>query len=394
MSEPYAVKPDREFLGRVLRQGGEDVKKCYQCATCSVVCELSGDEHPFPRKEMIWTQWGLKDRIVADPDVWLCYQCNDCSTRCPRGARPGDVIAVLRKESVEHYAVPKFLAKLVNDPMQLPLMLLIPAVLLGLALLVKHPLETALGIGPHKVAHGWEYAELFPHWLLIGFFTSLSVLALVVVAAGAARFWRAMKEADEGGGNGAAKLGLTASIVRAAKDVLVHKNFNTCTSHKSRYLSHLGVFYGFLGLLVVTVWAVIVLYIFMPLKLGPFVYPFDFFDPMKIVANLSTIALLAGCIWMIRDRLGRSDREGTSTNFDWIFVWTLLAVVITGILTELARFADLKIPGYGVYFVHLVFVFALLIYLPYSKFAHVVYRFVALVYAEHTGRNEKKEEQT
>jgi quinone-modifying oxidoreductase subunit QmoC len=141
MPDPYLVKPDREFLHRILGEGGGDLKKCFQCATCSVVCELSDSERPFPRKEMVWAQWGLKDRLVADPDVWLCHQCSDCSTRCPRGARPGDVLAALRQETIEHFAVPSFFARWINRPKYLPLVLAIPVVLLGLLILA--PFEGA-----------------------------------------------------------------------------------------------------------------------------------------------------------------------------------------------------------------------------------------------------------
>jgi len=40
-----------------------------------------------------------------------------------------------------------------------------------------------------------------------------------------------------------------------------------------------------------------------------------------------------------------------------------------------------------VYFLHLTFVLALIIYLPYSKLAHIVYRTIALIFGEISGRN-------
>ena len=400
MSTAVPVRPDTDFIRRVLGAGGEDLKQCFQCATCSVVCELADGTTPFPRKEMIWAQWGLKDRLVADPDIWRCHQCNDCSTRCPRGARPGDVLAALRQQSVEHHAVPRFLGRWVNQVRYLPLMLLIPVVLLLLALAVKEPLANA---GPlkeilHFLDHEGFYAELYPHWLLIGFYSLFIGLAFLGAAFGLVRFWRSMKAADQAAGRYAPTMGVVPSLLRALVPVFSHDKFGKCVSQRSRRLAHLGAFYGFVALFVVSLWAVVALYLINPFienHQNHIAYPFGLLNPWKLLANAGGIALAVGCIVAIRNRMTRKELAGASTAFDWIFVWLLLVVAVTGLLAEGLRLVaegpsgagGLRHIAYPVYFLHLVVVFGLLVYLPYSKFAHVLYRTVALAYAEHSGRN-------
>ena len=226
MPDAIVLRPDREFLKNILTEGGADVKKCVQCATCSIVCELSTGRKPFPRKEMLWAQWGLKDQLLADPDVWLCHQCNDCSTRCTRGARPGDLLAAVRHQAVKHYATPRFLAEWMGQVKTLPLMILIATALVGFALSIRGPLEEVL---PFAVHHEF-YADFFPHWLLIGSFTSLTGLAALVVLVGALRFWKAMKASDDSPGGGSAALGIVPSVVNVVKSILTHDKFSKCTS--------------------------------------------------------------------------------------------------------------------------------------------------------------------
>ena len=54
-----------EFREEFFDRGGENAARCYQCATCSSVCELAPANAPFPRRQILWAQWGLKDRLIV-----------------------------------------------------------------------------------------------------------------------------------------------------------------------------------------------------------------------------------------------------------------------------------------------------------------------------------------
>jgi quinone-modifying oxidoreductase subunit QmoC len=115
MSNAHLVEPDVGFIKEVRKAWRSDLKKCYQCATCSVACPISPENKPFPRKEMIAASWGLKDKLVGKADIWLCHNCGDCNTRCPRGAKPGDALAPFALMPFPNTPAPKLWEKLVRD---------------------------------------------------------------------------------------------------------------------------------------------------------------------------------------------------------------------------------------------------------------------------------------
>jgi len=130
MNAKHLVEPDLDFIAAIMQNGGDSLKKCFQCATCSVACKLSSDQHPFPRKEMISAAWGLKDRLVGNPDIWQCHNCGDCSALCPRGARPGDTLGAVRQIAIKTYARPALLGRLWTDPRMLPLLFILPTLVI------------------------------------------------------------------------------------------------------------------------------------------------------------------------------------------------------------------------------------------------------------------------
>jgi quinone-modifying oxidoreductase subunit QmoC len=202
---------------------------------------------------------------------------------------------------------------------------------------------------------------------------------------GVSRFWRELKAASVQSTNNGSQKSILSSILVTLKNIIIHKNFDKCTTVHSRYISHMFVFFGFMALTAVTLW--VITSGINPLIRRDFIYPFAFWNPWKMLANLGGLSLLAGLSLMIRDRFRDNEHTSVGSYFDWILISMLLIVTLTGFFTEILHYVRLEPHRHLAYFVHLVFICTLILYLPYSKLAHLVYRTVAMIYAEYSGRN-------
>ena len=379
MADVQILEPDLNFIREIGALGGEDLKKCYQCATCSVACTITPENRPFPRKEMIAASWGLKDKLVKSADIWLCHNCGDCSTLCPRTAKPGDVLAAVRAYAVSEYAEPKILADAVNDPKKLPFLLAIPVVIF----LVLGLITGLLDFTPDgdRIVHD----HFFSSWLVDMIFIPLAIWNVVIFARGIQRFLSNIHEnAVMEGKTDKTEINpkdFILSLIRVIPTILKHSRFNDCTENKERSTSHMMVLFSFIGLFIVTNCFFVALYILQ--QPGPY----SQLNPIKWLANVSGVCLVIGSILLIRDRVNKPDQ--ISAYKDWTLLWLALALGVTGLGTEITRLMGIAFLSYGLYFIHLVFVFCLFAFLPFSKLAHLVYRTLAITYAEYSGRGFK-----
>ncbi|HMK36879.1 MAG TPA: quinone-interacting membrane-bound oxidoreductase complex subunit QmoC [Desulfomonilaceae bacterium] len=376
MANGVVAEPDLQFTKDLIAAGATDLKKCYQCATCAVACRIAPDNNPYPRKEMIWAQWGLKDRLLNDPDVWLCHQCNDCSVQCPRGANPGDVLKAIRKMNIQENSWPSFLGKLVGEPSMAVLTLGIPVVIVLLLAYFS----------------GWQFPEgtvRYPSFIYLPavqvVFTAALVFAVVSIGLSLKNYWAALEAATPLGAGGSRKP-FVPSLIEALKEILPHSTFKECEANNIRYAAHLMAFWGMIGLFVTTA---IVAFNFDILHLKPPSQNGPGTVPIKILGNVSAIAFVLGLGIMLIRRMTAPDQTGNSAYFDWLFLFVIFGTGITGLLTELVRWAGSAPGAYVLYAIHLMFVLALLLYLPFSKFAHLGYRTIAIAWSKSVGRDLK-----
>lgn len=360
------ISPDIKFKKEIKKSSGSSLNECIQCGTCSAVCSLALIDRPFPRKEMIWAAWGLKDKLITNPDLWLCYQCGDCSTYCPRGVKPADVLSSIRQITYKQYARPAFLGILLSKPIWLPLAVLIPVIIISSILLLA---------GTFTIPEGpVNYSKFFPHAWLNGSFSILTLLVYGTAIVGLVKFYRDIKSGFPGVKS---QMSFYKSLWQIKNELFFHSKFGNCQSQKSRRIAHILVFYGFLLLLIVTLYAILAVVIHK--------YPLSITNPFKILGNLASVMLIIGLSIFILRRLFNKDAIGKSNYSDWLLLISIFLLTISGTVVQFARFLNWEL-AYHFYFFHLVSVWFVIIYLPYTKFAHMVYRIVALSFVNSIGR--------
>lgn len=341
------------------------LRVCNACRYCEGFCAV------FPAMEQ------RRDFTPADLTYLanLCHNCRGCYYACqyapphPFALNLPRTFMALRAESYARCAWPGALAGLFRRngaAVSLAAALSI-ALVLALTAALQDP---AVLLGAHE-GPGAFY-RLIPAWLMIAVAGATFGFALLAMAVGAARYWRA---------TGPRPRGAWRALPRALGDVFTLRylggggegcnDLDDAFTQKRRRLHH-AVFYGFLLCFASTSVAA-----FYEHVLG-IISPFPFFSPPVLLGTAGGVLLAvgtAGLLW-VKALADPAPRDPAQTGADVALLLLLLLTSVTGLLLLALR----ATPAMGLLLaIHLGFVLALFLAMPYSKFVHGVYRAAALL---------------
>ena len=360
---PRLIQPDLGLVQDLARFGAKDFTKCYQCATCSVSCSLSPDENPFPRKEMLWAKWGLKDRLLKSPDIWTCYYCGDCSTRCPRGAEPGETMMALRRWATSQYDWTGLARRLyLSEAWEVGAIAAVGLFVVALFWLFHGEMRT-------DVVSVNTFAPVF--WVEIGDLFMAAVLSTFLLSNAYRMFSYIM--ADE-------KIPLSVYIQQAPTflvNFVTQKRWRDCgeggeaVQDRSRWLKHFLLVTGYMTMMTLII---VCLRWFQTDEIHP-IYHWT-----RLLGYYATAVLLYVTVDMMISRFKKEKEIHKFSEFsDWLFLILLFLTTLTGILMHAFRLGGLPMATYYSYVVHLAIAVPMLVVeVPFGKWSHLMYRPLAL----------------
>ncbi|MCG8306328.1 MAG: 4Fe-4S dicluster domain-containing protein [Cytophagales bacterium] len=362
-----AIRVNPSFIDVLDRYGAEDVQLCYQCGDCSTVCPHADEVHKFPRKSMRQMQMGLEARIETTLEPWLCYYCGQCSEQCPRDADPGETMMSLRRWLISRYDVTGLAKHFFKSKTKELLWVGLIALLTGAFLVLYGVSNGNFGVYdgegaflPSDFIHSFDLtvggimgAFLLLHALRMWYFTMIKGVEYPVP------WWLYFKE-----------------ILEFPIHFFTQKRYAECDDkHREKvhmpWLVHLGLALGYVTMLI------LVMVFIVPLQSGP-----EIKWSVHIFGYLASIGLLVGTVYFIRNRFKKAYIQyKKSHSTDWIFVILLFFIVISGILQHIFHRTGLTEWANATYVIHLMVVVPWLLRMPFTKWAHIVYRPLAMYFA-------------
>jgi citrate/tricarballylate utilization protein len=351
----------------LLKDGARQMTICNACRYCEGYCAV------FPAME--------QRRIFTKADLTylanLCFDCRDCYYACQYapphefGVNIPKLMAELRADTYREFTWPALLAGLFRH--NALAVSLITAAAVGVIFVLVLAFKGAdILLGLH-LGEGAFY-RVVPFLAMTLPPSLIALYGIGVFMAGAARFWRETR-------GSVSELVDGAALWRATKDAFglaymkgggAGCNYPGESFSRARLWFHHLVFYGFLLDLAATSIAA-----FYDHFLG-WRAPYPYFSWPVVLGTVGGIGLLAGTSGLLYLKW-RSDRAPAAKHIlsmDVSFLCLLFLTSLTGMLLlalrETAAMGTLLV-------VHLGVVAGLFITAPYGKFAHVIYRYAALV---------------
>ncbi len=352
---------------KILTEADRLMTVCNSCRYCEGLCAV------FPAMEM--------RRAFSDGDLNylanLCHACGACYVDC-QFSPPHEfdvnvprTFAIARAESYAAYVWPRALSGVFTRNglvISMVAALSIAAFIFGFAAFNdRHVL-----FGVHTEP-GAFYA-LMPHNAMVVLFGAAFLYAILALIMGARAFWRDIGEPIGNRGN-------ARSMWQAIRDAGELRyldgggvgcyNADDRPTDRRKVYHHL-TFYGFLLCFAAT--SVATLYHYLLGREAPYAW----WDLPVVLGTLGGIGLVIGPVGLLAAKWRRDPMliDEARYGMDAGFTLMLFLTSISGL--ALLAWRDSAAMG-TLLALHLGFVFALFITLPYGKFVHGIYRFVALV---------------
>src|SRR6476660_2268316 len=352
---------------RILEEADRLMTVCNSCRYCEGLCAV------FPAMEM--------RRSFSDGDLNylanLCHACGACYTDC-QFSPPHEfdvnvpkTFEIARAESYAAYAWPRaFSGVFARNGLAIGLVaaLSVAAFIFGFAAFNDGQVLFGIHTGPGA------FYQLMPHKAMVVLFGAAFLYAILALAMGVRAFWRdigepigmladpgslwqAIKDASrlrylDGGGAGCVNEDERPSDLRK-----IYHHFTCC-----------GFLFRFASTVVAT------LYHYLSAREAP--YPW--WDLPVVLGTLGGIGLLIGPIGLLAERWKRDPVlvDQARYGMDIAFIVMLFLTSLTGMALLVLRETAAMGPLLAL---HLGVVFSLFVTMPYGKFVHGIYRFVALV---------------